>query len=104
MSKFFLTIISALLFMQGACAQELYSGEVSVEGQGEEERDEAVPSALIQVLQKLSGRRELPLTPALETALADANHMLVSFHYRPHDRSMPDGSVRSSTQGKIQSA
>ncbi len=38
-------------------AQDLYSGTVPVEGQGVSERRQALPLALIQVLQKLSGER-----------------------------------------------
>lgn len=78
-----------------ALALDLYSGEVTVQDQGVAERANAVPAALIQVLQKLSGRRELPLTPSLDSALASADGMLVSFHYREHERSLPDGAVNA---------
>lgn len=72
-------------------AQDLYSGEVAVRDQGASERLQAVPSALIQVLQKHSGQRELPIHPALDSALLEANRILVSFYYREHVVIAPDG-------------
>jgi hypothetical protein len=74
-------------------AQDLYLGAVMVSDQNTEERAQAVPSALIQVLQKLSGRRELPIGPALDSALLSANRIMVSFHYQDRERAAPDGSV-----------
>jgi hypothetical protein len=76
-----------------ARALDLYSGEVFVTGHGVEERSRAAPAALIQVLQKLSGQRELPLNPALDSALLSANRILVSFHYRNRERLATDGST-----------
>ena len=46
---------------------------MTVSGQGEAERQEALPSALVQVLKKLSGLRHLPPDPVLFTVLADAD-------------------------------
>ena len=71
----------------------LYSGEVLVASQGEADRVEALPEALIQVLQKLSGQREMPFSPALDEALANADKLLLSFRYRSVDRTGPDGSA-----------
>ena len=73
---------------------DLYSGEVVVASQAEEDRNEAVPEAFIRVLQKLSGQREMPNSPALETALDDANRLLVSFHYNSEDRVGADGETK----------
>ncbi len=74
-------------------AVDLYTGEVTVKDRSAAERGEAVPAALIQVLQKLSGQRELPLGPALDAALLSANRIMVSFHYQGRARTGPDGSV-----------
>jgi hypothetical protein len=71
----------------------LYSGEVLVPSQSEADRVEALPEALIQVLQKLSGKREMPSSPALDEALANADKLLVSIRYRSVDRTGPDGAV-----------
>ena len=72
---------------------DLYSGEVIVSSQVEEDRVQAVPVALIQVLQKLSGRRDLPLSPALDAALGNANRMLLSYRYSNFERVGPDGVI-----------
>lgn len=78
-----------------ACAQDLYSGAVPVEGQGVAERRSALPGALIQVLQKLSGQRDLSTYPALDQRLGEAERMLRSFQYAESDRTLPDGQVES---------
>jgi hypothetical protein len=84
-------LVSVAMLAVETQAQDLYSGEVTVNDQGASERLQAVPSALIQVLQKHSGRRELPITPALDSALLEANRILVSFYYRDHKTIAPDG-------------
>ena len=71
--------------------ENLYSGEVVVASQSEAERNEAMPGALIQVLQKLSGQREMPSSPALDDVLVNAEKLLLSFRYRNVDRMGPDG-------------
>ena len=77
-----------------AVAEEsLYSGEVVVSSQGAEDRSEALPDALIQVLQKLSGQREVPFSPQLDEALGNAENLLLSFRYRNVERSGPDGAI-----------
>ena len=88
-----LTLLFLFLCSLELHAQDLYSGEVLVTAQNAGERAQAVPSALIQVLQKLSGQRELPVSPALDSALLSANRIMVSFHYRNRERIAPDGSV-----------
>lgn len=86
-------LVLALAAAAPAGAVDLYSGDVSVPDQGVSERQKAVPAALIQVLQKHSGLRELPLHPSLDSALLSANRIMVSFHYREHERLAPDGTV-----------
>lgn len=71
----------------------LYSGEVVVQSQSEADRNAAIPEALVQVLQKLSGQRELPLSPALDEARNKAAHLLRSYRYAKVDRTADDGTV-----------
>ena len=71
----------------------LYSGEVLVPTQGEADRNQALPDALIQVLQKLSGEREMPFSPALDEALGSADKLLLSYRYKNEDRTGPDGEI-----------
>lgn len=94
MKRLLLIFITLHLSVVAAVADtNLYSGEVLVLSQSEADRIEALPEALIQVLQKLSGKRELPSSPALDEALVNADKLLVSFRYRSVDRTGPDGIV-----------
>lgn len=86
-----LFLILVLVVCMPADAQNLYSGEILVPEQSASERRQAIPAALIQVLQKQSGQRELPLHPALDAALLNAQRIMVSFHYRNRKRTEPDG-------------
>ena len=79
-------------------AQDLYSGTVPVEGQGVSERRQALPLALIQVLQKLSGERELLPSPALDGGLDGAERMLRAFQYAEVSRALPDGAEEAGLQ------
>ena len=94
-AKICLLVILVLQFAVSStwAAEDLYSGEVIVGSQGVEDRNEAIPAALIRVLQKLSGQRELPVSPAFEDALANAERLLYSFHYRNNDRVGANGDV-----------
>lgn len=95
MNKVLLIILILSLAMVDAVAESgLYSAEVVVASQAEDERHEAIPEALIQVLQKLSGQREMPIGPALDEALQNAHRMLLSFRYKNIERAGPDGSVQ----------
>jgi hypothetical protein len=94
MKKLLLIIIMLHLSVAQALAQtNLYSGEVAVPSQTEADRNAAIPEALIQVLQKLSGKREMPISPALDDALNNAPNFLRSYRYAKVDRSAADGSV-----------
>jgi len=94
MKRILLTILILSLATVDAVAESnLYSAEVVVASQGEEDRNEVVPGALIQVLQKLSGQREIPISPALDEALDNADRMLRSFRYKNVERAGPDGSI-----------
>jgi hypothetical protein len=92
MKKLLLIFLTLHLSVATAIADEsLYSGEVAVPSQSESDRNQAIPEALIQVLQKLSGKREMPISPALDEALISADRLLRSFQYRNIDRAGPDG-------------
>jgi len=94
MKNILLLIFTLYLVAAPAFADvDLYSGVVVVSGQGEDQRNEALPEALIQVLQKLSGRREMPFSPALDEALANAGDLLLSIRYRNVERLDPDGVI-----------
>jgi hypothetical protein len=95
MKKLLLIILTFnLLTVEAIADSKLYSGEVAVTSQAEDERNEAIPEALIQVLQKLSGKREIPISPSLDEALQNADSMLLSFRYKNIDRVGPDGNTQ----------
>jgi len=94
MKKLLILIVMLYLPVAGAIADiNLYSGEVVVASQSEADRNAAMPEALIQVLQKLSGQRELPLSPVLDEALNKSGNLLRSYRYTKVDRSAADGTV-----------
>ena len=94
MKRILLIFITLHLSATHALADiNLYSGEVFVASQSEADRREAIPNALIQVLQKLSGQREVPSSPELDEALNDANRFLRSYRYTRVDGTAADGAV-----------
>lgn len=76
---------------------DLYVGEVPVTGKDPGARQEAVPSALIHVLQKLSGRRDLQASAELDAVLAGAERLLLAYAYELREQPMPDGEALSET-------
>ena len=92
-------ILLALLLIQLPVANglaapaDLYTGEAVVESQQLSERKRALPLALMQVLQKLSGLRHFDMYPLVEDSLDSAGSMLVSFHYRNEENIQADGEV-----------
>ena len=90
-------LLCAVVGIARAAVPDLYSGFVPVSGTGEAERQQAMPSALIHVLQKLSGIRELPATEELDRVLGEASRMAVAFYYEDRQRLMPDGSSLEET-------
>lgn len=94
MKKLLLIIVTLhLSIAQLSADTNLYSGEVSVASQTEADRNAAIPEAFIQVLQKLSGQREMPLSPALDAALDEANSIVRSYRYKKVDQTAADGTV-----------
>lgn len=78
---------------QGAASIDLYSGEVAVADQGIGERERALPLALAQVLQKISGLRNFDDKPLVFPALDRAQDILLTYYYRKAERALADGSV-----------
>lgn len=74
---------------------DLYTGEALVASQDSAERRRALPLALENVLQKLSGLRTFEDYPLVEPALANASSILVAFHYENLQTSLADGSEGS---------
>ena len=94
MKKLLLIIVTlSLSVAQAAPAINLYSGEVVVPSQTEADRNRAIPQAFIQVLQKLSGQREIPRSPALDDASNNAARLLRSYRYKKVDITAADGTV-----------
>lgn len=87
-------IITLHLSVSHALAQSnLYSGEAVVSSQSEAVRNAAIAEALKQVLQKLSGKREMPTSTALDDAFANSARYLRSYRYAKVERSAADGTV-----------
>lgn len=72
-------------------APDLYVGEAVVLDQGGAERRRALPLALQQVLQKLTGLRQFDDYPLVDASLDRAPEMLVSYHYSTLARTLSDG-------------
>jgi len=73
----------------------LYTGEVLVESQQMSERNRALPLALKQVLQKLSGRGSFEDFPLVEPVLDSAASIVVSFYFQNVETVLADNSVAS---------
>jgi len=94
MQKILLIIILLYLTAPDVLADlDLYTGEIPVASQGQSDRDAALPGALTQVLQKLSGQRELPASPVLEESLSNAGRIMRSYRYTRVDLTRADGST-----------
>jgi hypothetical protein len=88
-------LVSLLILLLPAspaeAAQDLYVGEVAVLDQGGAERSRALPLALEQVLQKLTGLRQFDDYPLVTATLDRAPDMLLSYHYSRLARILSDG-------------
>lgn len=92
------TLLLLLLFLPlpaspAAATTEPYTGEIAVADQSAHERARAVPLALEQVLQKLSGLRQFDDRPMVEPALERAASILLSYYYRNVELPQADGST-----------
>lgn len=94
MGKILLILLLAWLPAAGiqAAAIDIYTGEAAVESKEAGERRRALPLALNNVLQKLSGLRSFEEYPLVEPALGTASSILVSFYYRNVKTAFADGS------------
>lgn len=68
---------------RGADISNLYEAEVPVKTQERDERVEAYPEALSQVIIKLSGDRRAPSRPELAGVISGATRLVQQFSYRP---------------------
>jgi hypothetical protein len=92
MKKFFLFGLLSLLFNTAYAIKEppIYSEEVSVANQNEEQRDEAIQQAFTRLLIKISGDNSILENPAIKTAIVNAKNKVQEFEYIPtHDASQP---------------
>ena len=69
----------------------LYLGSVPVSDQSVGEQSRAMPLALAQVLQKLTGLRNFEQFPEVEPAVQDARSLAITFYYRNKELTLPDG-------------
>lgn len=87
------------LLLAGTAARgdtDLYTGVVPVSGQGEAERTAMLPEALLHVLRKLSGQRDISPGPALDAAMSRAGELLIAFGYSEAILPQPDGTKERS--------
>ena len=75
-------------------AVNLYRGETTVNGKEAAERRQAFPSALENVLVKISGVRDFTEYPAAQGALRGAESLVLSYFYRNQDVPLAEGAVR----------
>ncbi|NDK39175.1 DUF2066 domain-containing protein [Pseudoxanthomonas gei] len=74
-----------------AGAQGVYDAEVTVNGQGESERNNAFARALGTVLAKLSGDRSAAGRPGVGAELRNAKNYVASYDYRQDQGTSPNG-------------
>ncbi len=82
--KIIISLLAILVTVSPLSAEpgDLYSGAARVEDQSVSEQRRAMPLALNQVLQKLTGLRQFDEFPELQQALKSARSMVVTFYYR----------------------
>jgi hypothetical protein len=95
----FRLLVTTLLALWACTADalDLYAGEVPVSDTSEQARDQALPSAFVHVLQKLSGLRDLEPGVELDRVLAESPRLVLAFYYDQRSRLMPDGSSQQET-------
>ena len=86
-------LLAAALSMPNvrAASPGLYAGEAPVQDQSGPEQRRAMPVALGQVVQKLTGLSEFSEFPEVEPSLQNARSMAVTFYYRNRQITLPDG-------------
>jgi hypothetical protein len=73
-----------------AAAVDVYTGVAAVAGKDVKERNQALPQALRNVLQKISGLRSFEDYPQVEPALGQASSILLSFYYQNREAATAD--------------
>lgn len=93
MRRIVLLFLFATLLPAGLAAApaERYAGEVPVADKSAAERERALPLALEQVLQKLTGLAGFEAYPEVGPALEGAPAILVTYYYRMAGFTMADG-------------
>lgn len=71
----------------------LYTGEAAVADQSASEQKRAMPRALLQVLQKVSGLRDFAAYPDVQPSVQNASALAVTFYYSDKELALPDGTV-----------
>jgi hypothetical protein len=95
MKIFLLALLLILLPVASSLAApaDLYTGEAVVNDKQLSERNRALPLALLQVVQKITGLRQFDRYPLVEESLATAGSIVISFHYRNVEKILADGDV-----------
>jgi len=75
-----------------AATVDIYTGEAVVESKDAADRRRALPLALRHVFEKYSGLRDFAAYPQLDSAMASASSIVLSFHYRNAEITRADGS------------
>lgn len=86
-------LMLAPLSCLAATSIDIYSGEIAVADQGAAERERALPLALAQVLQKISGLRSFDDNPLVLPALDRSHDILLTYYYRKSERELADSSI-----------
>lgn len=105
MKKLFIVVIATFTLwlnpynVFAADIHGLYEAEVPVFGQDQEQRDEAMQSALLEVLIKVSGSGDIANRPEMAEFLAKPSQFVEQYRYRnrPSDKPFSEGE-NSSTQ------
>lgn len=96
MIKRLFLLFSALLFSAAATAQsvvdvaDLYAASVPATGQTTEERDAALRDALLQVLVKVTGDRDVAVAPTVDDVLRRAPKLVQQFQFQ---QALADGEL-----------
>lgn len=75
-------LVAALAVVGSAAAAGLYSGEAPVTSQSEPERNEALKTALAQVITKVSGDNTILTRPEVSKAIAAPSRFVQQYSYR----------------------
>ncbi len=101
---FLLTLIRVMVSPAYAVdIKGVYEAEVPVFKQGKKERKQAMRSGLLEVLIKVSGSSEIPLTPGIPDVLDKAASYVQQYRYRswPADRPVPQVAEGEKTPKRV---